>query len=447
MARLAWPIMLSRSGILVMAFVDIVMVGRHAAEELAYAALGLSIFVPALVTAIGLQFGTMRDVATSFGAKRYEGCGEALRRGLPWSGVTGLAAAAIVAPSGLWLALVGHAPELAREAGKVAVAVAVGLPFQLLYVSCAFFLEGTRRPVPGMVVMLGANLLNILLNWILIYGNLGMPALGAVGSGIATSAVRIVMLAALGGYILAQASSRAYGVFSRASSFWGKGGWKGGRDMRRVGLATSFSYFVETGAHGVVMQFAGLMGASAIAAYSIAHNLLALLFMLSLGIASATAVLVGNADGRNDREGAAMAGWVGVGGTILLIAVAGAGIALLPEVLASLYTDDAGLIQRTAPLLVIVAIVAWMDGAQVVASQAVRALGDSWTATRMHVVAFVGIFLPAAWMLGFPAGLGEGGLLIAGGIGALASLLFMSHRFAVLVRRLPNLPVSRLREP
>jgi len=198
MASLAWPIMLSRSGILVMAFVDIVMVGRHAAEELAYAALGLSIFVPALVTAIGLQFGTMRDVATSFGAKRYEGCGEALRRGLPWSGVTGLAAAAIVAPSGLWLALVGHAPELAREAGKVAVAVAVGLPFQLLYVSCAFFLEGTRRPVPGMVVMLGANLLNILLNWILIYGNLGMPALGAVGSGIATSAVRIAMLAALG---------------------------------------------------------------------------------------------------------------------------------------------------------------------------------------------------------------------------------------------------------
>ncbi len=445
-ARLAWPTMLSRSGILIMSFVDIVMVGRFSVDELAYAALGLSIFIPALVTAIGLQFGTMRDVATSYGAGRYEGCGAALRRGLPWAGTTSLVAAAIVAFSGFWLSLIGHDEELARESGRVAFAVSFGLPFQILYVCCAFYLEGTRRPVPGMVIMLLANLLNVALNWILIYGNLGAPALGAVGSGIATSAVRVAMLAAVLGYILTRADAHAYGVFRRPGSFWGEGGWKGGREMRRVGVATSFSYFVETGAHGVVTQFAGLMGAAAIAAYSIAHNLLAILFMLALGVASATAVLVGNADGRDDRAGVRLAGWVGIVGTVAVIGLLGAFIALVPESVARLYTDDPQLILRTVPLVLIVAAVGWADGSQIVASQAVRALGDSWTATRMHVVAFGFVFVPSAWALGFWAGLEEGGLLIGGGIGALVSLAFMSRRFAVLLRKVADLrsPAARL---
>ena len=223
-ARLAWPTMLSRSGILVMAFVDIVMVGRYATEELAYAALGLSIFIPALVTAIGLQFGTMREVATRFGARNFRGCGVALRRGLPWSATTSLIAAVVVAFSGVLLSLIGHEPKLAREAGWVALAVSFGLPFQLLYVTCSFYLEGTRRPVPGMVIMLMANALNIALNWILIYGNLGSPALGAFGSGIATSLVRVAMFAAIVAYIFTRADARAYGLFERSGSFWGEGG-------------------------------------------------------------------------------------------------------------------------------------------------------------------------------------------------------------------------------
>ena len=438
-ARLAWPTMVSRSGILVMAFVDIVMVGRYATEELAYAALGLSIFIPALVTAIGLQFGTLREVATSYGARNFRGCGAALRRGLPWCGTTGLIAAVVVAFSGVLLSLIGHEPELARESGRVALAVSFGLPFQLLYVSCAFYLEGTRRPVPGMVIMLMANVLNIALNWILIYGNLGSPAMGAFGSGIATSLVRVAMFAAIVAYIFTRADARAYGLFERPGSFWGEGGWRGGREMRRVGVATSFSYFAETGAHAIVLQFAGLMGAAAIAAYSIAHNLLALLFMLSLGIASATAVLVGNAEGRDDRAGVRLAGWVGIVGSVALMAAIGVVISIVPEPIARLYTDDTELVLRTAPLIVIVAVIAWADGSQVVASQAVRALGDSWTATRMLVVAWLGIFVPAAWALGFWSGLEEGGLLFAGGIGGLAALVLMSRRFHVLARSVANL--------
>ena len=432
--------MLSRSGILVMAFVDIVMVGRYATEELAYAALGLSIFIPALVSTIGLQYGTMREVARGYGAGRMRDCAAALRRGLPWSATTSLVAAVIVAFSGLWLALIGQEPKLAAESGQVALAVSFGLPFQLLYVSCAFYLEGTRRPVPGMVIMVAANLVNIVLNWVLIYGNLGLPALGAVGSGITTSLVRVAMLVAIVAYIVGHTDARSQGLLESCGSFWGRGGWRGGREMRRVGVATSCSHLAETGAHAIVLQFAGLMGATAIAAFSIAHNLLATLFMLALGVASATAVLVGNAEGRDDRPGVQLAGWVGTVGSIGLMVVIGLLLALVPEPVARLYTDDPALLQRTVPLILIVALVAWADGSQVVASLAVRALGDSWVATGMLVVAWLFVFVPVAWVLGFPAGLQESGLLIAAGIGGLAALLLMAIRFAALSRRVAALP-------
>lgn len=441
-ARLAWPTMLSRFGVLLMGFVDIVMVGRYATEELAYAALGYSLFMPALVTVIGLQVGVLPLVARAYGAGNHFQCGIEWRRGLPWAFASGVAAAVFTGFSGVLLAVIGHEPHLAREAGRVALAVAWGLPLQIVYVVCAFYLEATRRPIPGFVFMVLANLLNVLLNWVLIYGNAGFEAMGAVGSGYASSVVRVFLIAAIMIYILTRPDARAYGVFERAGSWWGKGGWRAGREMRRIGIATAFSYFAETGAFAVVMQFAGFMGAAAIAAYSIAHNLLAMLFMLGLGIASATAVLVGNADGQDSRHGASLSGWTGIGGAIAVMAVLGLLIALLAWPLARLYTSDPELVARTVPLLLIVALFCPADGSQVVASQAVRGLGDSWRATNMHFVAWIAVFIPVAWLLGFPAGMREAGLLVAGGIGAVVALMLMSLRFNELLRRIPALPAT-----
>ncbi len=438
--RLAWPTMLSRFGVLLMAFVDIVMVGRYATEELAYAGLGYSLFIPALVTAIGLQVGVMPLIARAYGAGNYYQCGVEWRRGMPWSLCTGLVAGAFTALSGLWLALLGHEEKLAYEAGRVAVAVSYGMPLQIVYVVCAFYLESTRRPMPGLVLMALANVLNVVLNWMLIYGNAGFEAMGAVGSGYASSIVRVFLIVGIVGYIMLEPGARAYGVWDRAGSWWGRGGWKGGREMRRVGIATATSYLWETGSFAAVMQFAGYMGAAAIAAYSIAHNLLAMLFMLGLGIASASAVLVGNADGQNSRHSARLSGWTGIGGSFAVMAGLGVAIALFAEPLAGLYTNDAEMVARVAPLLLVVALVCAPDCSQVVASAVVRGLGDSWRATNMLFVAWVVVMLPAAWLLGFTAGLEEAGLLLAGGIGAAVALGLMSVRFNQLLRRIADLP-------
>lgn len=443
LSRLAWPTMLSRSGILIMAFVDIVMVGRYATEELAYAALGFSLFIPALVTTIGLQFGVVPEIARNFGAGNLRNCGAALRRGLPWALVTGIVAGVFVAFSGFWLTLMGHEPNLARESGKVAVAISVGLPLQILYAVCSFYLEATRRPLPGLIFMLGANFVNIGLNWVLIYGNLGFPALGAVGSGISTSGVRVFLCLVMFTYILTRPDARAYGIYDRTGSFWGKGGWAGGRSMRRIGFATCVSFFAETGAYAAVTQFAGFMGTAAVAAYSIAHNLLALLFMLSLGVASATAVMVGNADGQDNRRGVLLAGWTGTGGCVVLMVVCGVLILLLDDPITALYTTDSELIIRTVPLLAIVAAVAWLDGSQVVAAQAVRGLGDSWPATRLLTIAWLGVFVPSAWVLGFWAGLEESGLIWASGVGSVVALGMMIRRFAQLAQRVADLSTAR----
>ena len=440
LVHLAWPTMLSRSGVLIMALVDLIMIGRYATEEIAYAALGFSFFIPALVATIGLQFGLIPAVARSFGAGNLRNCGVALRRGLPWGLVTGMVAGGVVALSWVWLTLVGHEAELVREASWVALAIAVGLPLQILYVVCAFYLEATRRPMPGLVLMIVANLLNVAANWVLIYGNLGVPALGAFGSAISTSLVRGFLFVGIFIYIVTRPDAREYGLFERPGSFWGEGGWKGGYDLRRIGLATCAGLLAETGAFTVLTQFAGFMGTAALAAYSIAHNLFATLFMLSLGIASATAVLVGNAEGRDDRHSVILAGWTGIGGTILLMVCFVPVLGLFASEIAGVYTEDLALAARTAPLILLVALASIADGSQAVSSAAVRGLGDSWTATWMHVTAWIVIMIPAAWVLGLTMGMQEAGLVVASGIGALAAVILMAWRFSVLVRRVADLP-------
>ena len=215
--------------------------------------------------------------------------------------------------------------------------------------------------------------------------------------------------------------------------------------MRRVGFATCVSFFAETGAYAAVTQFAGFMGTAAIAAYSIAHNLLALLFMLALGVASATAVMVGNSDGQDNRRGVFLAGWTGTGGIMALMLVLAPIIILFDTPIATLYTSDSELIVRTAPLLVVVAAVAWLDSSQVVASQAVRGLGDSWPATRMLTFAWVCVFVPSAWVLGFWADLQESGLIWARGLGSVVAIALMAWRFTQLANRVAYLPATRTR--
>ena len=412
--RLAWPVMLSRAGILLMAFVDIAMLGRYAPGAIGVANLGVQIFVPLLVVAIGLASGVMPVVAQAFGARSYEECGRAWRRALIWAFVVSTIAAIVCWQGEDLLLAFGQAPDLAAESGHVAQVLAPGLVAQTLFACSAFYLEATRRPMPALVVMIGANLANAVLNWILIWGNLGMPEMGPAGAALASTLVRIGGAAAIIIYIVTRPDARLYGVLGPWETTWGPGGWRAGWPMRKLGISAGLSNGFETIGFGAMTVMSGWLGSQiALDGYAISHNVVSTMFMVGLGLAIAAGVRVGNEAGAGNWSEARFAAWSGVAMATVVMGVLGAIIYFGSGTLAAVYTDDPELQARAALLFLVAAFVLIPDSVQVLLGQALRAVGDAWVAIGVYFVAFLVVMVPLAHWIVFGYGTDERGLIVA----------------------------------
>lgn len=428
--RLAAPVVVARSGVMVLIFVDTVMVGRFSSEQLAFLGIAMAPIMVLIVTSIGLLMGTLVVTAGAFGGGRHRDCGAAWRRSLPYAVVVGGAAAGVCALGGDVLAFLGQPASLADGGGPVLRALGFGVPGFLLYITTAFFLEGLRRPLPGMVAMLIANAVNVGLNWILIYGNLGFPAMGAEGAAWATTAVRTGLAVALVAYVLTMVDHETFGV-RRAPT----GGWRGGATQRRIGFAAGAAIGGEALAFGIVNLFAGLLGEVATAAYAISFNLFAMVFMVAIGLGAATAIRVGIATGAGDTHGRDMAAWTGLG--VNTVAMGGLAIvfASVPSDLVAAYTEDPTV---AAVAVTLVSFMAWIlvfDGGQAVMANALRGRGDTWVTTGLQAFAFIGVMVPAAWALAFVLKRGVVGLYEAVLIATALSLGLLCIRFVRLSRR------------
>ena len=375
--RLAGPVALARLGIIGMGIADIVVVGQLAPRELPDQALGWAPTGVFLVAAIGLLAGVQVLAARVIGEKRPEAAGIVLHRGLLLALGAGGASAALLWLGGARLyTTFGIAPELAEPAARVMQVLALGVPLHLAYIAATFFVEAIKKPGISTIVMWLANGVNLGLNL------LWVPEHGAVGSAWATVASRVFLSGALILWIWLLPSARAYGV----RRIGGEGPGYGA--LLAIGIASAVSQLVEAGAFSAMTFIAGRIGAAAVAAYQIMLNLMALVFMVALGLAAATAVLVSEAIGRNAPRDAARAGWTGLG--LLVIAmIACAGLLLLfARPIGHAYTADASLAAVIASLMWLAALVLVPDGAQVVAASALRARNDNWFPTYSHIAAY-----------------------------------------------------------
>ena len=440
LAVLAWPVMLSRAGIVTMALVDVIMLGRYGTQALGEASVALALFIPIMVTGVGLQMGLISLVARRFGAGRVDECVDTWLRALPWALVVGLIGSVVMAMGEIKLGWIGQSEALVTGGGAFSRAVAPGVLFQVLYVTCAFYLEGTGRPKPAMVVMVLANLANAGLNWVLIYGNWGSPELGAVGSALASSLVRVGLFLALFIYILRLPEVRAVGGFGRFRGLWGPGGWSAGAEMRRLGYAAGLSVLFETAALGALIQMAGMLGAVDLAAFSIANNLKTTVFMVGLGLSVAAGVRVGRAAGAKQADEVRFAGWSGLGAGVGVMALIGALLVATGRWVAMGYTGDEDVIAATVALFGIVAIVVIPQGGQIVMGQGNRALGDAYVASSLYFVAYWLVMVPAGALFAFQWEMGAAGLLWAIGLGGAVSMVLQGARFAVLAARVGRNP-------
>ena len=432
--RLAWPVMLSRAGILVMAFVDIAMLGRYGLGAPGIAGLGLAIFVPVMVIAIGLVSGMVPVIARAHGAGEWAECGRAWRRAMSWGTFVSLIGIWLVWQGETLLGWLDYPPEMAAAGGAVARALAPGVLAQVLFAACAFYLEATRRPLFSLGAMVVANIVNAALNWVMIFGHLGWPEMGAVGASLASTIARFAALGLMVWFILRQPDPRGAGVAGPWETAWGPGGWRAGYPMRRLGLAAGLSNGFETVGFAAMMMIAGTLGTAALDAYSISHNLVATVFMIGLGLSVATGVRVGAAAGAGDAGETAVAGWTGL---LVALAIMGALAALVlafRHQIVLAYTDVPELAARATGVFLFSALIFVPDTLQVVLGQAVRALGDAWVPVAAYVASFVVLMVPLGLWLTGPGGWDERGLVVAIVAACALATVLLAWRFRVLTR-------------
>ncbi len=430
---LAWPVVLSRAGLVVMAMVGVVMVGRYDTEALGALSLGFAVVMPLMIAGIGCTVGIVAIAAREHGAGGPDLSATALR-GLHWATLVGLVASLLVLFAGPVLRAIGQAPELVAGGTAVAWMSAPGVLFQIVFTAATFYLEGTGRARPGLVAMAGANLVNFGLSWLLIGGRIGFPELGAPGAALASTLARALMIACLLVWMLRLPEFA--GFRGTRPRLWGPGGWGAGREMRQIGIAGGAAYFFETVAFATMAQAAGLLGAEALAAYTILHNVETTVFMIALGLSVASAVRIGQAAGAGDRIEAHSAGVAGLVAAMGLVGLLGLGLLAAAPRVVGFYSSDPALIARAAPILAILAVSMVFDAGQVVLGQSNRALGDSWGTTRCFFLAFWCVMVPLGLTLAFATPLAESGLFLATAAGCLTAVILLGLRFRRLVARI-----------
>jgi MATE family multidrug resistance protein len=432
--RLAVPVMLSRAGLVTMLTVDTAIVGHltNAGDQLA--ALGAAL-VPQTVlqtAAVGLLIGVIVRTAQLDGAGRQSECGQVWRLGVLLAILIGGIYALVLAPGATILAdLLGQPAPLAEAGGSVLRILGFGMPGLLLFIACAHFLEGISRPVPPMVLMFGANLLNLALAYGLGTGALGLPALGVDGVAMGTSVTRWVL--GLGGValVLVLVDRQRYGVSARLTH-----GLAGSLALLRLGLPLAAAIGLETACFAMIVNFSGWLGPVSLATMHAAINYTSFVYMLSIGIATAAAVRVGNAVGREDWSGAQRAGWIAVAMAGAVMAVAGLLTAIFAGPAARILTNDPLVLAQLVPLLAgIISLLVIVDSLQGVLMGALRGCADTLVPTVIYGISFWVIGVPAGYWWGYRQALGPAALTWALIAALGAAAIALGWRFGVLAAR------------
>lgn len=429
--KLAWPVVLARLGIMTMGLTDAIVVGHYASRELAYHSLAWAPSSVVLTTAVGLMMGVQVMTARLLGEGRKDEVGAVLRRGTVYAlqiGVVSMIALMALGPFGL--RHMGLEDGLGEGASPVLMIFALSMPAYLISVAAQFFLEGLHRPKAGMVAMWVANAVNLALNLLLVPDILGLGVHGAQASAWATFGARMALAIFLVIFILRLPEARAWGLFNKP-----KRDKAVEREQIKVGVGAGASNFIEVGAFAAMTLFAGQLGAAETASWAVVINVSAIVFMVPMGLSSATAVLVGRSYGAGDKAGVMRSGLSGIGVVTVLAFIIAVGLWLTAPLVVSAYTTDPAILAIAAPALVLATLFFVADAQQVVAAQANRAAGDVVWPTLMHLLSYGVIMIPLGWWLAHR--IGVDGLVWSVIVASLISGALLTGRFVRIARRLP----------
>jgi multidrug resistance protein, MATE family len=424
--RLGAPLLVANLSVAAMGLADTVMAGRINADALAAVAVGTSYYTIFMILGLGMMTALSPLAAHAHGAGSMSRVGEFARQGV-WL----VLVLSVLLIGGLWaggwvLRAIGTDKSIVPTASSYVHAIAFGMPGFLGYQALRATCEGVGRTRPVMVVAVTALAANVLLNWVFMYGHWGVPALGAVGAGVATAISQWLAGGFLAMHVLRHRVFAPYAIARRPEP----PNLRRLREILSLGLPIGGAMLAEGALFSVAGLLIGTLGPTVVAAHQIALNYAAFMFMAPVSLHSATTIHVGHCLGGRDPIGARRAGLVGICLCVLLMIVSAMVLWVGRTTIAALYTDDAAVRDIAASLLALAALFQVSDGLQVGAMGALRGFKDARVPMVITLIAYWMLGFPLAWFMGIYRKLGPAGVwsgLIAG-LTAAAVLLLLRYR-------------------
>ena len=392
---IAWPLIINNLSVAGMQFTDAVMAGRLGAESLAAVAVGGSVWFMGFALVLGVLMAISPIASRHHGAGDEALIGRYTRQGL-YLGIF------LAVPIMLFAWLLA-APTLAAIGIDIAFRdmtvgyvkmISLGAPGMFIFLALRFTTEGIGYTRPIMYTSIFALVCNVFLNWVLMYGNLGAPAMGAVGCGLASGISMWVIAIVLAAYMFSSKVYEPLNLFSRLSPMRPTAL----KEIIFLGVPIAITITAEAGLFNAVSILMGTLGPNITAAHQIAINFASTMFMVPLALNSAITVRVGHALGRGDLEYARFAGGFGVFFCGLFMACSATFLLLFRDVVVSIYTQDAAVKGIAISLLLMAAIFQVADGIQIGAAGALRGYKDTRIPMAINIFAYWVIAFPLAYM-------------------------------------------------
>jgi multidrug resistance protein, MATE family len=429
---LAYPICLSQLGHVLVGVADSIMVGNFGGEgseigalSLAGASLANSLFYVIMVFGIGVAYAITPLVAAADGEKDHERISLVLKHGILVSLLFGFGLLIILSPGSFFLKYVGQPPEVIALSVPYFNILLFSLIPLMIFLCFKQFTEGLSYSKQAMYITIVANILNVVLNYIFIYGKFGFPAMGLNGAGWSTLIARVVMALAIVVFVY---RSKYFLPFRGGFSFseYSKGMIL---KLLKLGIPIGMQFTFEVGAFAFAAVMMGWIGATELAAHQIAISLASVTYMLASGISSAVTVRVGNQMGSQNLGQMRLAGLSGFTLVFILMLLAAIFFISFNQFLPTLFNSQGNVLQVASVLIIIAAFFQLSDGIQVVGLGALRGMSDVKVPTLITVIAYWVIALPSAYVMGFYFHLGAKGIWSGLLVGLSFSAVALFYRF------------------
>lgn len=440
--NLAFPVMLSQLGQVSVGVADSMMVGRLGALPLAAASLGNSIFFVILMFGMGVSMGITPLVSVAEGKGKNKRITNLFQHGFWINIVTSILLTTIVLILAQGLPFLNQPEEVIQMTIPYLLVITASLfPF-MIFQTFKQFAEGLSQTKQAMYITIFCNLVNVFLNWVLIFGELGAPEMGLMGAGWATLISRILMPFMMGWYVM---KARRYQIFN-LSILIKKWSMPMLSRILNVGIPTGFQYIFEVSAFSTAAIMMGWLGVNALAGHQIALNLASISYMMVAGLSTAGMIRVSNQIGKGNLKAMKEAGMVVYAMGMLFMFSTGMIFIAFRNFLPTLYIDDPAVISLSSSLLIIAGLFQLSDGAQVIGLGVLRGMEDVKVPTFVTLIAYWVLGLPLGYLLAFQFGFAEKGIWYGLLIGLSVTALLLYYRFRKLSKERmqlskPNLPV------